>query len=190
MEVLFLLLAMVAIGVILFLNRRRSGDLSDQLGVGQPLPDFECRSESGDTLLSASLKGTNNVLLFVRGSWCPFCSEQVKALTEQYRSITEQGGRLIIVTRKPLDMTQRVAEQFGVSFDFWLDENLAAASQLGLVDAEGTPESVQPDYGKRTIRPTVLVTDRDNVIRYSYRSAKPSDRPDPSQFISVFDALA
>ena len=37
--------------------------------------------------------------------------------------------------------------------------------------------------------PTVIVTDRDNVIRYSYRSSKPSDRPPPSRFMPVFESL-
>ncbi|MFK8054066.1 MAG: redoxin domain-containing protein [Woeseiaceae bacterium] len=192
MEPVVVSLIAVAIALFAVLNARRvlaQKSVSDALKVGQPLPEFQCKTESGDTVTSGELAGNNSVLLFVRGSWCPFCSEQVKAVTDHYRKITEAGGRLIIVTRKPLAITQRVAEQFGVDFEFWLDENLDAATQLELVDDEHIPDRFHDDYGRRTIRPTVLVTDKSNIIQYGYRSAKASDRPDPQLFMTVFEKL-
>ena len=128
--------------------------------------------------------------MFVRGSWCPFCSTQVQALTYHYRKITQDGGKLIIVTRTPLDTTRRVADQFKVEFEFWLDENLEAATGLELVDDEDIPERFQGEFGRRTILPTVIVTDSDNIIRYSYRSSKPSDSPEPQRFLSGFEAVS
>ena len=80
------------------------------------------------------------MLLFVRGSWCPFCSEQVKTLTAHYKAIADHDAELIIVTRRPLDTTRRVADMFDVKFTFWLDENLKAAEALQLVDTSGVPE--------------------------------------------------
>ena len=190
MLTILVIAAAIALMVWAFANSRRKVTSNPNLVLGNALPDFTCRLEDGSDVSSSSLRGSKSVLLFVRGSWCPFCSEQVKALTDYYRRITEDGGRLIIITRRPLETTKNVAEQFGVEFEFWLDQDLAAATELGLVDEEPTPERIQPEFGKRTIRPTVLVTDRDNNIRYSYRSENPTDRPDPSRFMSVFDKIA
>lgn len=181
--------AIAILVVVLSQKTRRKTGVSDALKVGQTLPAFTCKTEDDAVIGSDALAGSNSVLLFVRGSWCPFCSEQVKAVTDHYRKISETGGRLIIVTRKPLAITQRVAEQFGVSFEFWLDENLEAATALDLVDDQHIPDRFHSDFGRRTIRPTVLVTDSENIIRYSYRSTKASDRPDPAKFMSVFDGL-
>ncbi|MEM7763405.1 MAG: peroxiredoxin-like family protein [Pseudomonadota bacterium] len=188
-----LVLSLFAVAAALFvvIYGNRSGKQIDAaLRPGKRLPPFHCQTEDGQQVTSDSLHGSRSVLLFVRGSWCPFCTEQVKSVTDHYRKITEAGGRLIIVTRKPLAITERVAEQFGVTFEFWLDPGLGAASALNLVDDETIPERFHDDFGRRTILPTVLVTDSNNIIRYSYRSTKPSDRPEPAKFMSVFDQIS
>lgn len=183
-----LLLAVAFVGWLLMLGSRSHSN--PKISVGKKLPSFTCKREDGSAVASSELTGSRSVLVFVRGSWCPFCSAQVQALTEQYKRIAEEGGRLIIITRLPLDTTRRVADQFGVNFEFWLDEDLSAATTLELVDGEDIPERFQDEFGRSTMLPTVIVTDKDNVIRFSYRSNKPSDRPDPSTFMKVFDAIA
>lgn len=191
MKILIAALFLAAILAWVFYARRQSAAQgSPGIALGNALPDFDCLLEDGQTVSSSSLKGTKSVLLFVRGSWCPFCSAQVKALTDHYRKITESGGRLIIVTTKPLDTTKRVAEMFEVQFEFWLDGDLAAAESLDLLDEETIPDRFSEEFGRRMLLPTVLVTDRDNMIRYSYRSSKPSDRPEPDKFMSVFEQIA
>ncbi|MEO0575356.1 MAG: redoxin domain-containing protein [Pseudomonadota bacterium] len=170
-------------------KQRGNSAVNPAIATGALLPDFDCELEDGSVIHSQSLRGKRAVILFVRGSWCPFCSEQVQSLTDHYRQISESGGKLVIITRRPLETTKRVAEQFDVAFDFWLDKSLAAATKLDLVDQQDIPERFQEDFGRRTILPTVLVVDEQGVIRYSYRSPKPSDRPDPVSFMSVFNAL-
>ena len=57
----------------------------------QSLPAFTAVDENGAPLSSGDLKGRPSVLLFVRGTWCPFCSRQVRKLTQYYRQINESG---------------------------------------------------------------------------------------------------
>ncbi|MEM8548725.1 MAG: peroxiredoxin-like family protein [Pseudomonadota bacterium] len=167
---------------------RQKAASSGPLSVGSTLPNFSVQTESGEAVSSTSLAGQRAVLLFVRGSWCPFCNQQVEALTSHYRRITEGGGRLIIVTPKPLDTTRHVADAFGVDFDFWLDEDLAAAKTLGIADSENVPARFREQFGEDTMVPTVVVTDSDRIIRFHYQSKNPQDRPDPARFMGVFDA--
>lgn len=183
--------AVLVLGVLGWLMLLGSRSHTNPLiAVGRRLPQFVCKREDGTEVSSDELAGSRSVLVFVRGSWCPFCSTQVQSLTYHYRKITQDGGRLIIVQREPLDTTRRVAQQFNVDFEFWLDEDLEAASQLELIDDEDIPERFQGEFGRRTMLPTVIVTDSDNIIRYSYRSSKPSDRPEPARFMSVFEAIS
>lgn len=146
---------------------------------GQPLPDFRAVDENGDPVRSTELHGNATVMLFVRGSWCPFCSSQVEDLTVYYKDIVDLGARLIFVTPKPLETTRRVAEFFKVEFDFWLDEDLSATKQLGLLQQSGVPENHRKEYGSDTIWPTALVIDRNGIIRYTELSKRIVDRPDP-----------
>lgn len=159
--------------------------LPDTLRVGQRLPDFEASDERGNTVRTTDLVGAPVAMLFVRGNWCPFCSKQVRNLTAYYREIVESGARLIFVTPKPLETTRRVAEFYNVDFDFWLDENNAAAKRLGLLIEGGVPDSYRAEYGDDTLWPVAIVADKEGIIRYASISKRISDRPDPRELLSA-----
>ncbi len=151
-----------------------------QLKPGSPLPDFLAADEQGNPVRSTELHGAPTVILFVRGNWCPFCSRQVSNLTQHYRDIIDLGGRLILITPKPLETTRRVAEFFNVEFDFWLDDELSVTRQLGLLQNGGVPRDYEKEYGRDTIWPTALVIDAAGIIRFTELSKHISDRPDPA----------
>ena len=185
------LLAAVAIALAIgwfFFRVGASRPVPDSLRRGQPLPDFRAATEEGDPVRSVELHGAPAVILFVRGSWCPFCNSQVENLTKYYKDIVDLGARLILVTPKPLETTRRVAQFFEVEFDFWLDESLTVARQLGLLDVQGVPESHQKEYGADTVWPTALVVDRAGIITYVRLSKTMADRPDPKELLAAIEA--
>lgn len=170
--------AVIAVGSLLMWFYGRAGrPVPAVLRRGQPLPDFRAADESGDPVRSTELHGTAAVILFVRGSWCPFCSSQVEDLTVHYKDIIDLGARLILVTPKPLQTTRRVAEFFEVEFDFWLDQDLSVARQLGLLLDSGVPDKYRTEYGEDTVRPAAVVVDRNGIIRYTEISKNIADRP-------------
>lgn len=185
----FAAVALIGVGLYVLRDRFRGRPVPDALKPGRPLPEFEAVDESGNSVRSADLAGTPAVLLFVRGSWCPFCSKQVASLTRVYKEITDAGARLILVTPQPLQTTRRVAEMFELDFNFWLDESLAAARQLGLLMSDGVPDDYRQEYGEDTLWPTSLVVDAGGVIRYTALSRFIADRPDPEQLLKVVRQL-
>ena len=173
-------------GILLTLWKKAGGrSVPAQLQPGQSLPEFQAVDDNGNQLSSADLAGSPAILLFVRGSWCPFCSKQVANLTKVYKEITDAGAKLILVTPKPLETTRRVAEMFGVEFDFWLDESLEIANLLGIVIEAGVPDEQRKEYGEDTLWPTSLVIDADGVIRYTKLSTALVDRPNPEKLLNV-----
>jgi len=170
-------------GAYLVLSRRKSRPVPDQLRRGQTLPEFSALDEDGNVVRSSQLRGTTVVMIFVRGSWCPFCSRQVKNLTGYYKDIVGLGAKLIFVTPKPLETTRRVARFFEVEFDFWLDESLAATRQLGLLLGAAVPQDYAQEYGADTVWPTSLVVDSEGVIRYVALSRHIIDRPNPKTLL-------
>ena len=168
----------VAIAAVLYW-RRGARPVPESLRRGQPPPEFTADDEDGNPVNSGQLKGTAVVMIFVRGNWCPFCSRQVSNLTQHYRDIIDLGGRLVLITPKPLETTRRVADFFKVEFDFWLDEDLAVTRQLGLLQEGGVPKDYEGEYGRDTTWPTALVIDAAGIIRYTELSRHISDRPDP-----------
>ncbi len=181
--ILLAALAIALAGGWWFFRARPGRPVPAVLRRGQPLPDFKAIDEQGDPVRSTELHGAPSVLLFVRGSWCPFCSSQVADLTRYYKDIVDLGARLILVSPKPLETTRRVAEFYEVEFDFWLDDSLAVARQLGLVHIEGVPGEFRKEYGGDTIWPTALVVDAAGIISYVKLSKTMADRPDPKELL-------
>ena len=177
--VVIALLAAALVGALVWLKLRGLRPTPTQLRPGSPLPEFHAVDEQGNPVRSQDLQGSAAIILFVRGNWCPFCSRQVRNLTQYYREILDLGARLILVTPKPVETTRRVAEFFNVDFDFWLDENLTVTRQLGLLQKGGVPADYDSEYGRDTIWPTALVVDAAGIIRFTELSRHISDRPDP-----------
>lgn len=183
---ILVLLAVVGLVLAWRMTRTRGArPVPESLRRGQPLPDFRAADEQGDPVRSAELHGAPAVLLFVRGSWCPFCSAQVENLTRYYKDIIDLGARLILVTPKPLQTTRRVAEFFDVEFEFWLDESLSVSRELGLLDIDGVPDGSTTEYGSDTVWPTALVVDAAGIIRYVKLSKTVADRPDPRELLAA-----
>ncbi len=181
-------IALVA-GAWIFLKKKRGPRIPDALRRGQPLPDFAATDEQGNPVRSAQLIGSPTVMLFVRGNWCPFCNRQVEALTTHYKDIVELGARLIFVTPKPLETTRRVADFFEVEFDFWMDDQLNAVKQLGLLMPASVPGEHRKEYGADTVWPTALVIDAAGVIRFSKLSRLVVDRPNPKTLLNELRKL-
>lgn len=178
--------AIVAVAAIAWWFWQRGGHPTpDFLKPGNPLPLFLAYDENGNRLDSSTLEGTPAVILFVRGSWCPFCTAQVRDLTGYYKSIVDTGARLILVTPKPLETTRRVAEFFEVDFDFWLDEDLAVAKSLKLVQQGGVPKGWDGEYGSDTVWPTALVVDASGNIVFTELSKHIVDRPNPKKLLKA-----
>lgn len=169
--------------------QRGTHPLPDCLKPGSSLPLFIAKTEDGRRVDSSCLEGTPAVIVFVRGSWCPFCSAQVEDLTGYYKEIVDLGARLILVTPKPLDTTRRVAEMFGVDFEFWLDEDLSIAKSLRLLHRRGVPAAEKSRYGNDTVWPTALVVDAEGTIRFVELSKHIVDRPDPRTLLRSLRSL-
>ena len=187
---IYVIAVVLVVGALFALrNKVRGRPVPEQLKPGQPLPDFQAVDEDGNAVSSSQLAGAPAILLFVRGSWCPFCSKQVANLTKVYKEMTDSGAKLILVTPKPLETTRRVAEIFEVDFQFWLDDSLAIARQLGLVLESGVPDKHRKEYGEDTLWPTSLVVDANGKIRFAELSRFIADRPNPEKLLNVVKGL-
>ena len=191
LNILFYVIAVVLVVGILYTlrDKARGRPVPDQLKPGQPLPEFTAVDEDGNVVSSSQLAGAPAILLFVRGSWCPFCSKQVANLTKVYKEMTDSGAKLILVTPKPLETTRRVAEIFEVDFQFWLDESLEIAKKLGLVLEAGVPDKHRNEYGEDTLWPTSLVVDANGLIQFTELSRFIADRPNPVKLLNVVKGL-
>jgi peroxiredoxin len=184
-----LLLLLAAALLFLAVRRGERRDIPALLRPGEPLPAFRAIDETDRERQSTELQGSPAVLIFVRGTWCPFCSSQVESLADVYREIAAMGARLVLIAPRPLATTRRVADYFDVEFEFWLDESLEIARKLGLLDSQGVPEEARTDFGADTVWPASIVVDANGMIRRTIIARDIADRPDPRALLKALQRI-
>ncbi len=102
--------------------------------VGDTLPEFSLKDSSGQTVTSKQLlKGGNVVLVFYRGSWCPFCNTYLRKLQSRVADIKAAGGTLVAVSAENPDASLAIAKKNELNYTVLSDPNLDLARKLGIV---------------------------------------------------------
>jgi len=104
------------------------------LTVGKEMPSFSLKDSTGKIVASKDLlKESNLVVVFYRGSWCPFCNLYLRSLQKRLPDITGAGGRLVAVSVENPDASMAVAKKNEVQFTVLSDPNLDLARKFGIV---------------------------------------------------------
>ncbi|MFT5756192.1 MAG: peroxiredoxin [Alteromonadaceae bacterium] len=92
------------------------------LKVGEKAPDFTLDNAFGETIsLYDELKNGPVILVFYRGSWCPYCNMHLRALQQSLPVFTQHGARLITVTPQTPDKSSEQVKKEGYLFDVLSD---------------------------------------------------------------------
>lgn len=101
--------------------------------VGALAPDFALPDAKGRLRrLQDLLADGPAVLSFNRGSWCPFCAEEIGAWAENRDALRAAGGRLIIVTPETGGRLAGLAQIAGEDAVVLCDPDLGVALRYGL----------------------------------------------------------
>lgn len=157
------------------------------LEVGTSLPDFMLTAPDGRAVASSDFRGAPHVLVFYRGSWCPFCVAQVKELAAQYAELERRGVRVALISPQPADDSRDLAARFGVAMDFYVDEGSAAAHALDIVQSGGVPLAFTAGTDGDTVVPTVVITDDSGQVIWVQHTDDHRIRPEPTTFLEVID---
>jgi peroxiredoxin len=129
---------------------------------GRPAPPFEALDISGRTIKSGSLARHRWAILFVSPS-CRSCSA---TLSEMSAILSKADGRIVVVSRAPIEETKALATTYGLDVPFISDER----DVIGAL------------YRIRSV-PTAVLIDAGNLIR-SY------GEPTRGDLESVADAVS
>lgn len=161
------------------------------LKVGQPLPDFSLKGMDGKAVSSAELGQQASLIMFYRGNWCPLCMAQIKEVAAQYRELEARGIKIYMVSPQSEGHTKGLAKRFKVNMNFLIDEDNKAADKLQIIAENGLPMGLQAmGYDSDTVMPTVVMTGSDGKIIFADLTDNYRVRPEPEDFLKVFDAQA
>jgi len=87
------------------------------LSPGDTFPDLTLNLPRGETLdLPAALAGGFGVVLFYRGSWCPYCNAQLRSFHRASSALSELGARVVAVSVDDEATTQALVDKHGLTF--------------------------------------------------------------------------
>ncbi|MBL4798216.1 MAG: AhpC/TSA family protein [Oleispira sp.] len=158
------------------------------LKVGGRLPEFSLKDAAGNSITSQEIGSQASLIMFYRGNWCPLCMAQIKEVAEQYRELEKRGIKIYMVSPQSEGHTGDLAKRFDVNMNFLIDEDNKAASMLQIVAKNGLPMGLQVlGYDSDTVMPTVVMTNSEGEIIFADLTDNYRVRPEPGDFLRVFD---
>ena len=167
-------------------------------GANAPTPEISIGTGEGGHRLSDLLVDGPIVLKFYRGSWCPFCTLELKAYERIAAQLKELGVRLIGVTPESVSRIALTRQFDCPSFDIAHDADHAVAKRFGLTYQAGPAEMALYEHhgatehlgetgasgGSATMAlPALYLIEPDGQISYSSLSPDPTIRAEPSEVL-------
>jgi len=103
------------------------------LQTGGTIPRFQLENTHGVVVDSRDLlKAGPVVLMFYRGSWCPYCNLTLRAYQAHLAQIHACGAQFVAVSPERRMSSLANAEKFGLEFEILSDAGNAVAGRFGL----------------------------------------------------------
>ena len=135
---------------------------------GQPAPDFELTSDSGEQVKLSDFRGKPVVLYFYPKDDTPGCTAQACGIRDSYEAFGERGA--VVLGVSPDDETSHVKfkEKYGLPFTLLADPKHEVAEKYGTWVEKKM-------YGKDYwgVERSTFIVDRDGKIAKVMRKVKP-----------------
>ncbi|MBL9214822.1 MAG: AhpC/TSA family protein [Opitutaceae bacterium] len=110
-----------------------SPDQAKPLALGDRVPSVLVQSTAGESVDLAALAADQPTLLvFYRGSWCPFCNRHLAALAGIEEPLRALGWRIVAISPDDLAGLKVAAEKNRLAYRLFSDRAMHASAAFGL----------------------------------------------------------
>lgn len=176
--------------------------VKNALKVGDKAPAFALKDSTGKLVESKRLRKNDNlVVVFYRGSWCPFCNTYLRTLQKRLPDIEAAGGKLVAISVEEPDASMAVAKKNDVAFTVLSDPKLETARKFGIVfqlspetdaqykgfglDIAGHNKMEKPEL---PLAATFVVNKKGKIV-YAFVEKDYKKRAEPDAIIAVLEKL-
>ncbi|MCX5688824.1 MAG: peroxiredoxin-like family protein [Planctomycetota bacterium] len=161
---------------------------------GDAAPAFEL-ADSGGTLRSLEAMRAQGpvVVMFVRGSWCPFCNVQMQAYQQMLPELKSLGASIIAITPQMPERSAEMVSKGGIEFPVLFDRGNEVAKRYGIsfTNTSGMDLSkINGDSSGALPVPATYVIGRDGKIDYSFVNADYRLRAEPADILEAVRAAS
>ena len=177
---------------------------NDALKISQKAPDFQLPNQQGKlTSLINLLEKGPVVVTFYRGSWCPYCNLQLRALQARLDEIKALGAELVAISPQVPDDSLTKDEISEMDFTVLSDQDAKVASKYGVawevpkflldhmrVDRQLDLETINNGNADILPIPATFVLDKEGKVVWRFVDVDYRTRSEPSDIIEALQALA
>lgn len=180
-----------------------SPETAKPLAVGAHAPGALLTDMDGAKVdLAKAFAEKPTVLVFYRGSWCPFCNRQLAALGELEPQLLALGYQILAISPDTADGLKKMAGKNKLTYRLLSDRDLIASSAYGV--AFRMPDATVASYRSKGVDlapipggdgawlpvPTVYVIGRDGVIKFAFSNPDYKVRLAPDALLAAAQAVA
>lgn len=175
----------------------------DALKLGQTAPHFSLPNANGQAISLANLLQKGPVVVtFYRGSWCPYCNIQLRALQARLSDINALDAQLVAISPQIPDGTMTQDEISNMDFEVLSDQDAKVAAQFGVawqvpaflsehmrVDRKLDLDAINNGNGTILPIPATFVVDRAGKVVWRFVDVDYRTRAEPNDIIEALKAL-
>ena len=178
---------------------------TNSVDVGDPAPDFSLpTAEAGTWRLAEHLaqnKFSSVVVVFYRGTWCPYCNIYLRGLLETRSLLSDADATFIAVSPEAAPVPSDDANAADPTFPVLIDHGNKTAEQFGLTfEMDDTAKNLLKDFdinlekrnadGKWILPvPGTFVINHSGHIAYVHVDADYRNRPEPQEILAMCRSL-
>jgi len=172
------------------------------LKVGDIAPTFAAKSNRGKVIdLTEETEHSTVILVFFRGTWCPYCTKHLSELQDHFKEIVGAGkARIIAVTPESMPEVRKKANDLGLFYHVISDTDHKIMNDYKVLF------HVTDDYDDKIVKykgkslatingdqdavltvPATYVIGSNMRVKYAYYDADYSKRPDIKELMAVLD---
>jgi peroxiredoxin Q/BCP len=140
---------------------------------GKPAPDFELRSDSGETVKLSSLRGKSVVLYFYPKDDTPGCTKQACGIRDAYGEFERAGAVVLGVSPDDESSHVKFKEKYSLPFTLLADPGHQVADEYGVWG--------EKKYAGRSymgVNRSTFVIGEDGTVKKVLRDVKPDSHAD------------
>lgn len=175
---------------------------TDRLKIGDTIEDFTLSTPyspngSEEQTLSSLLESGPVVLTFFRGSWCPYCRNELSDIQDRIDDFTKYGATVIAVSPEVDERSVELGKELELDFFVAQDHNNDFARSLGLTfKLDGKTIKKYREYGINVADsngtrkwelpvPATYVIDQDRTVRFVFDDEDYSKRANYKEVLNV-----
>lgn len=171
--------------------------------IGERAPEFNLPSAKGESVLLSQLQTKGSVVVtFYRGSWCPYCNLQLRAMYSRLDEIHSLGAQLVAISPEVPDESLSKTEIDDMTFPVLSDQDAKVAQQFGVAwevpevilqhmrnDRNLDLSDINNGNGSVLPIPATFIIDRDGIVQWRFIEVDYRMRAEPDDIIAVLKGL-